>query len=510
MKKIAAALFMIVMLLASVSLSEETVPVNASEGSRLIGLLITREDLAGYTDESGVLLASCEQKGPDDEIEYHFGDVNGLRLICFIVSEDNGDGSIISNADDGISAVDFNMSEDGCSIEMNAAINFVPDQDEALFFYNPVLRTDSGQVFAVPGDFMAVSAAMNPPGSSVGQTVRDERKHTENGSETTDTTTVSIQIKSVREPIKFRLLQFNTGHELLGSEEYEPGTLPEQIVPLAEADYLLLETVEKDPEGGSFTRREAIGRDVDYLNTMSCREDGICLCHYHEVLWETIDPKGASVKETIAGNMKTYQEMADGTWMCDGYTYQSRLEIKGRMPNASVDSCFVYLSNIGELSFEQAYKAAGLSSNQDDYFSPEDAVLVDESVSVDKDTFTVPNIISAKGIEDFIGEWHYFRIVNEDGSEMNREEMLAEGLAYDDRAEVIITKDDIILYAASLDDSASVKYEFVPDDGSLRILNGSDEFPVMHRADNGMLIIFIPGYNLSSGSTTAYLTRRVP
>jgi hypothetical protein len=154
-----------------------------------------------------------------------------------------------------------------------------------------VLRTDLGQVFAVPGDFMAVSAAMNPPGSAVGQTVRDERKHTENGSETIDTTTVNILIKAVREPMKIRLLQFSEAHELLISEEFVPGTVPEQIVPLTESDYLLLETVEKSPEGGSFTRREAIGRDTDFLNTMSCRDDGICLCHYHEVLWNTAVPE---------------------------------------------------------------------------------------------------------------------------------------------------------------------------------------------------------------------------
>lgn len=78
-----------------------------------------------------------------------------------------------------------------------------------------------------------------------------------------------------------------------------------------------------------------------------------------------------------AGNMKTYREMPDGTWMCDGYTYQYRLEISGRMPNAAVDSTFVYLSNLEEISFEQAYLAAGISSNLEDYFSPEEAVLVE-------------------------------------------------------------------------------------------------------------------------------------
>ena len=294
MKKIAVALLVIVLLLVSASLSEGTVPAGASEGSRLIGLLITREDLSGYTGESGILPASCTQKEPDGETEYHFGDVSGLRLICFAASEENGEGSaIISNVDDGISAVDFNMNEDGSSVRMDAEISFVPGGDETFFFFNPVLRTESGRVFAVPGDFMAVSAEMNPPGSSVGQTVSDERKHTENGSETTDTTAVGIQIKTVREPVKIRLLQFSAGHELLESEEFEPGTVPEQIVLPAEADYLLVETVEKDPEGGTFTRREAIGRDVDFLNTMSCRDDGICLSHYHDIHWETIVPEEA-------------------------------------------------------------------------------------------------------------------------------------------------------------------------------------------------------------------------
>ena len=85
----------------------------------------------------------------------------------------------------------------------------------------------------------------------------------------------------------------------------------------------------------------------------------------------------ATVRKTIEGNMKTYSEMTDGTWMCDGRVYKYRLEITGRMPNAAADSTFVYLSNIGEISFEQAYKAAGISSSSDDYFPPETAVLAE-------------------------------------------------------------------------------------------------------------------------------------
>ena len=87
--------------------------------------------------------------------------------------------------------------------------------------------------------------------------------------------------------------------------------------------------------------------------------------------------KKRDVKNKIEGNIKTYYEMTDGTWQCDDNSYKYRLEIEGRIPNASEDSVFVYLSNIEKISFEQAYKAAGVSSNSEEYFLPQTAVLVE-------------------------------------------------------------------------------------------------------------------------------------
>ena len=46
------------------------------------------------------------------------------------------------------------------------------------------------------------------------------------------------------------------------------------------------------------------------------------------------------------------------------------------MNNAAKDSTFVFLSNIEEITFDQAWKASGLSSNMDDYFDIEDAKFV--------------------------------------------------------------------------------------------------------------------------------------
>lgn len=72
----------------------------------------------------------------------------------------------------------------------------------------------------------------------------------------------------------------------------------------------------------------------------------------------------------------TYYEMSDGTWKTDDYTYQSRLEVTGRMKNAAKDSTFVFLSNRKDITFDQAWKASGFSSNMDDYFKEEEAKFV--------------------------------------------------------------------------------------------------------------------------------------
>ena len=83
------------------------------------------------------------------------------------------------------------------------------------------------------------------------------------------------------------------------------------------------------------------------------------------------------IRKIFETSLKIYREMSDCTWECEGYTYKYKLEISGRMHNATTDSTFIYLSNMENITFDQAWKAAGLSSNLDDYFAVEDAVLVD-------------------------------------------------------------------------------------------------------------------------------------
>ena len=144
------------------------------------------------------------------------------------------DRHIVFIVDDGFTDIHFDINEDSSSVRMDVDISFVPGPEDALFFFNPVLMTVAGQLYAVPDDFMTVNTAVNPPRSSVAQAILDERKHTENGSEAAVTTSITFQIHAVREPMEIHLLQFSEKRELLKSEAFLPGTVPNLIAPLAE------------------------------------------------------------------------------------------------------------------------------------------------------------------------------------------------------------------------------------------------------------------------------------
>lgn len=53
------------------------------------------------------------------------------------------------------------------------------------------------------------------------------------------------------------------------------------------------------------------------------------------------------------GVLKTYYEMEDGTWECEGTSYPFRLVLSGRTPTAVMDSCFVVLTDNEKLTFEE-------------------------------------------------------------------------------------------------------------------------------------------------------------
>ena len=114
--------------------------------------------------------------------------------------------------------------------------------------------------------------------------------------------------------------------------------------------------------------------ETDFLEEQKVREDEATVISTYDVT----DPEFVeeySEQNKLVTKVK-YYEMSDGTWRTDTHTYKYRLEITGRMNGAAKDRTFVFLSNLEDITFGQAWKASGLSSNTADYFEEEEAKLV--------------------------------------------------------------------------------------------------------------------------------------
>lgn len=72
----------------------------------------------------------------------------------------------------------------------------------------------------------------------------------------------------------------------------------------------------------------------------------------------------------------TYYELSDGSWKTDEYTYQYKLELTGSAGTTGKNITYIVLSNSNDITFERARKASGISSDINDYFNAQDAVIV--------------------------------------------------------------------------------------------------------------------------------------
>lgn len=107
------------------------------------------------------------------------------------------------------------------------------------------------------------------------------------------------------------------------------------------------------------------------LNLLGCSQKEPSIVNTYEITDSQL-----AFKDDELVTMVKYYEMSDGTWRTDTHTYKYRLEITGRMGGAAKDSTFVFLSNLENITFEQAWKASGFSSNMNDYFHEKDAKFV--------------------------------------------------------------------------------------------------------------------------------------
>ena len=129
--------------------------------------------------------------------------------------------------------------------------------------------------------------------------------------------------------------------------------------------------------------------------------------------------------------------------------------------------------------------------------------LAGEAVTAGEEEFIVPNIVPAKGIEDFVGEWNYCWMVYEDGAVNKLPEAQPE-----DPANMIISEDKALLYAAGAS-LGSVTPEFIPEAGSLRMIREDGTTTTsLHLTDNGMIAFTIPASFSVPDGYTIYMIQK--
>ena len=116
-----------------------------------------------------------------------------------------------------------------------------------------------------------------------------------------------------------------------------------------------------------------VGVAVCFLTNPITADDHFGAEIYEPTPSEQIDEKYDNEEFVIT---KLHYENLDGEWVSEGYTYKYRLEITGRMNQAAKNTTFIVLSNTEDITFDQTWKASGLSSNMADYFDPAVSVIV--------------------------------------------------------------------------------------------------------------------------------------
>ena len=152
------------------------------------------------------------------------------------------------------------------------------------FYLNPVYQTQDGRVY-VESTGGNEFDGIDYEGPLFSQTIEDKSVVTENGTseEIKNTTTLSIEI--LNPPTKIVVIQMDQNSEIVSRAEYEPGKLPEALVPRASMEYIVLETQKVDPQGEHIVTHELFSKDDYALFSFYERADGICVKQYTQISW---------------------------------------------------------------------------------------------------------------------------------------------------------------------------------------------------------------------------------
>ena len=288
-----------------------------NDGDRLVGVLVTKEylDLADweayFNAHPQQLLSGGQIDAPQGRLyaalvprtltneetgqtvahwQYVFEDVDGIAYLAANIMPPDAasqqDGYIASNSDDAISDGQMNLyygdTEEKISLE--GTIYVGADSVGQTCYINPVYQSPDGSVYAESGSGFSVQGVTDE-GSAYSQTLEESTTVTQNGVCKTVSTQEKITIGVMFAPEKIMVRQMDADSAVIDVKSYVPGDMPEQIRPLDDAAYLIVETHKQNRAGELLVQRALYGPDDASFKTYRLRDDGICAAQYTQLDW---------------------------------------------------------------------------------------------------------------------------------------------------------------------------------------------------------------------------------
>lgn len=293
---------------------------DGARGDRLAGVLVTREhldlfDFEGYLKDNmgkisggeiaidnprdryqGRLYAVLKDRVLTDEDtgeetitkEYVFEEIEGSLYIAATIPEgESGDIYITTGSDRAISDghSGFFQGDDEEKISLEGIIYISSLEGLGTHFINPVYQDNQGRVYAMEGSGMTING-VEGEGAAFSQTLEETTTSTEGGKSKKVSTSIKISLETILPPTEIFILQMDKNNSILSSEKYYPGQVPDKLIPKGKTAYIIVETHKKDSTGNMLVIRELFSKEDESLSTFFCREDGICIKEWTQLIWE--------------------------------------------------------------------------------------------------------------------------------------------------------------------------------------------------------------------------------
>lgn len=310
----------LVFLLSGCQLAKEEM-VGAGK-DRLIGVYITTEhvdlfDMEEYIEEHPNMLLQGEtvQIGKADSLEYanrlyavkeketlHYEDgTAGEEMDRYVFKETEGFGCFAPMMEDPKTGSSYlslesdeeisdakslvNSRDDEEKVELSGTIYICPSKGKNVTIYcNPVYQSQDGRVYLLAGNGMSFEA----PGSEgvvMSTEISETVTLTEEGETRNYSTAVKVSAEIVFMPEKIRILQMDGQGNVIDKQEYVPGEMPDELIPLDGTEYLIVETCKKAMGDSENIKRELIDKQIDGFRTLNRKENGICVQKWTHVWW---------------------------------------------------------------------------------------------------------------------------------------------------------------------------------------------------------------------------------